>query len=108
MSIRQSIANPECKETVMLRAVVICPDEEVCGCLKEMLDHVGIVSVARTLSQYPNELNLTRMLRAIGPQIVFLSVESLDRATDVVATMEETAPGIHIVAVSRSRDPHIM
>jgi pilus assembly protein CpaE len=93
---------------MMLRAIVICPDDEVCEHLKEMLATVGVVSIARTLNHYPNELNLTRMVRAIGPQIVFLSVQSLDRAVEVVGMLEETAPGIHIVAVSRTRDPHVM
>ncbi len=92
----------------MLRAVVICPDEEVSEHLKGMTSSLEKVSIARTLNHYPNELNLTRMVRAIGPGIVFLSVESPERALEVVGILEETTPGLHIIAVGRSRDPNIL
>lgn len=92
----------------MLRAVVICPDEEVSEHLRGMTSSMEAVSIARTLSHYPNELNLTRMVRAIGPGVVFLSVQSPDRALEVVGILEETTPGLHIIAVGRSRDPNIL
>ncbi len=92
----------------MLRAVIICPDEEVTEHLKETSASLGTVSVARTLNQYPNELNLTRMVRAISPGIVFLGVQSLERALEVAEILEATSPGLYVIAVGRSRDPNVL
>jgi pilus assembly protein CpaE len=93
---------------MMLRAIVICPDEEICQHLKETTASLQTISIARTLNHYPNELSLTRMVRAVGPQIVLLSVQSLDRALEAAETLEETAPGLYIVAIGRSRVPEML
>jgi pilus assembly protein CpaE len=92
----------------VLRTIVICPDEEICQHLKETTASSGSISIARTLNHYPNELSLTRMVRAVGPQIVLLGVQSLDRALEAAATLEETAPGLYIVAIGRNRDPEML
>jgi pilus assembly protein CpaE len=93
---------------MMLRAVVICPDEEICQYLKETTASLGTISIARILNHYPNQLSLTRMVRAVGPQLVLLSVQSLNQALEAAETLEETAPGLYIVAIGRSRDPEML
>ncbi len=40
--------------------------------------------------------------------LVFLGVESLERGLEVAATLEEIAPGVQIVALSRTRDAHLL
>ncbi|MBL8230972.1 MAG: hypothetical protein JNL98_20935 [Bryobacterales bacterium] len=45
------------------------------------------------------------MLRSSAPQILFLSIESLSRALEVVQTAEEQLPGVQVIAIGRTVDP---
>jgi pilus assembly protein CpaE len=92
----------------MLRAICVCPDQEVTAQLQEAVADVGNILFVRMVNHYPNELNLVRMVRATGPGLVFLSIESMSRALEVAANLEEIAPGIQVVAISRSRDPQVL
>ena len=92
----------------MLRAITICPDPEVAAQFGETIADIGWILMSRTLNHYPNEITLGRLVRATCPELVFLSVESMDRAFEVAATLEEASPGIQVVALSRSRDPQLL
>ena len=91
-----------------MRAVVICPDQEVSLCLQEMTAEITGLAIARTVNHYPNELNLVRIIRAVAPQVIFLSIESMDTALEIASFLAEKAPGLHLVALSRSRDPGLL
>ncbi|MBI4893451.1 MAG: hypothetical protein HY821_22710 [Acidobacteria bacterium] len=92
----------------MLRALVICPDSR----LAEMLDHAlaaaQIVKVVRDFDHYPGELDFMRGVRANAPQVVFLSIESMVKAMDLLALIERETPGLQVVAVSRSVDSGLL
>lgn len=90
---------------VMLKGAVICPDEELSEKLEQLLTDLGVVALVRTLPRYPNAHELTRMLRSSAPQILFLSIESLSRALEVVQTAEEQLPGVQVIAIGRTVDP---
>jgi pilus assembly protein CpaE len=92
----------------MLKGAIICPDEELSEKLEGLLADLGVVALVRTLPRYPNVHELTRMLRSSAPQILFLSVESLGRALEVVQTAEEQLPGVQVVAIGRSIDPQTL
>lgn len=92
----------------MLRGVIICADNNLSERLESSLSELGIVGIVRTIDHYPNELELTRFLRAHAPQIVFLSIESMSRAMEVVACVEATIPGIQVIAISRDCDPQVL
>ncbi|MBI3682040.1 MAG: AAA family ATPase [Acidobacteria bacterium] len=49
-----------------------------------------------------------RMLRAHGPQVLFLSIESLSRALEIVAAAEAQLPGLQVIAVGRNADPQTL
>lgn len=89
----------------MLKGAIICPDEELSERLEELLTGTGAVSVIRTIPRYPNAHEFTRMLRANAPEVLFLSLESLARALEIVTTAEAQLPGIQFVAIGRSVDP---
>jgi pilus assembly protein CpaE len=93
---------------VMLKGAIICPDEELSEKLEGLLTDLGVVALVRTLPRYPNAHELTRMLRSSAPQVLFLSVESLGRALEVVQTAEEQLPGVQVVAIGRSIDPQTL
>jgi pilus assembly protein CpaE len=93
------------QEQSMLKGAIICPDEELSEQLEELLADMGVVAVLRTIPRYPNGHELMRMLRANAPQVLFVSIESLSRALEVVVAAEAQLPGIQFVAVGRSADP---
>jgi DNA-binding NarL/FixJ family response regulator len=78
----------------MLRGVIICSDKD--------LRWIGIL---RSLDHYPSEVELTRFLRAAGPNVVFLSVEMVKIALELAARIEGQAPGTQIVVFDRVCQP---
>src|SRR6266571_9041846 len=92
----------------MLRAIAICPDIELNGRLDTALSDIGGVTVTRVMDHYPNQQELVRFLRAHAPQIVFLSTESMARATDILRDIEKHTPGVQVIAMGRASDPQIL
>ncbi len=93
---------------LMLRAILICPDQELGNSLEEKLLEIGQVGIARRLDRYPTNLEMVRLIRALAPHVVFLSIESMSKAFDVLGAIEANAPGIQMVAVHRMCDPQIL
>jgi pilus assembly protein CpaE len=50
-------------------------------------------------------MDLIRAMRALGPQLLFLSVQDMEKALATVRTVEVESPGVQIVAVDRTCDP---
>jgi pilus assembly protein CpaE len=92
----------------MLRGVIICGDQDLSIRLERSLAEVGRVGVVRTIDHYPDLVELTRMLRGVAPEVLFLSTESMTRTADLVKQVEANAPGVQIVAISRSSDPEVL
>lgn len=92
----------------MLKGAIICPDEDLGVKLEDLLSDVGLVAIVRTVPRYPNAAELQRMLRATAPQVLFLSVESLARAMEIVNAAEAEIPGLQIVAIGRNPDPQTL
>lgn len=92
----------------MLKGAIICPDEDLAVKLEDLLSDLGVVAVVRTLPRYPNAADLTRMLRATAPQVLFLSIESLARAMEIVNAAESEIPGVQMVAIGRNPDPQTL
>ena len=92
----------------MLRGIIICPDPDLSGRCQQLLDEVGHVHVTRTLEHYPNSLELLRFLRAHAPQVVFLSVESMTKAIEIIHEIEKHTPGVQILAMGRHCEPQVL
>ncbi len=92
----------------MLRAIVICPDQELSERLEASLQATGEVSVQRVLDRYPIAVDLVRALRAHAPEVVFLSFEQVDKAQEVAKFLETEADGIQIVAIHRHLDAGLL
>ncbi|MBI4909389.1 MAG: hypothetical protein HY820_37570 [Acidobacteria bacterium] len=88
----------------MLKGAIICPDQEVAERLEEPLSGTGILAVIRTIPHYPSAHELTRILRANAPQILFISIESLSRALEIITAAEEQLPGVQFIAIGRTAD----
>ncbi len=92
----------------MLRGIIICPDADVTDRLESALADLGLVSITRVLDHYPNSLELMRFVRAHAPHVIFLSTDSMSRATELVKEMDQRVPGIQTVAMSRVCDPQLL
>jgi pilus assembly protein CpaE len=92
----------------MLRGVIICGDSDLAGRLEDSLAEIGKVGVVRTVDHYPDLVELTRLLRAAAPEIVFLSTEEMPRASELVKQVEANAPGVQIIAINRTSDPNVL
>jgi pilus assembly protein CpaE len=92
----------------VLRAIVICPDQELSERLEVAVQATGDVTVQRTLDRYPIAIDLVRALRAHAPEVVFLSFEDVDKAQEVAKFLEAEADGIQIVAIHRHLDARLL
>ncbi len=88
-----------------LRSVIISPDQELAQYLSGIFLELGGISVVRQLDRYPNQIDLTRMLRSHAPQVVFLSIEGASLATEIASQIDKLMPGVQVVAVGRSCEP---
>lgn len=89
----------------MLRTIVISPDTEVNGGLLSILEETPDFDVRRTVTHYPGKVDLARILRAHGAEVVMLGIQDLERALEVVRWIEAEAPGVQSVALDRACDP---
>jgi Flp pilus assembly CpaE family ATPase len=92
----------------LLRAIVICPDADLVSRLSRALMELGEVTVARSMQQYPETVDLVRTLRAHAPDVIFLSFENLEKAAQIVRFLETEAKGVQIIAVDRIADAKIL
>jgi len=92
----------------MLRGVIICPNRALLTQTEAALEPIGGLTLLRAFDHYPTTLALSRFLRAQGPNLVFLSVESVKEALATAAELETCCPGIQVVAIERVCDPLVL
>jgi pilus assembly protein CpaE len=92
----------------ILRAIIISPDTELASYVHRILADTERVSVARVVNDYPNQIDLTRILRSHGPQVVFVSIDRPDHLATITAHIEQTMPGMQVVAFGRSVEPQVL
>lgn len=90
--------------TILLRSIVICPDQDRAARLEAAVTATGEITVGRILNRYPNAIDLVRCLRAHAPEIVFLSFDSLQKAQEVLKFLESEAEGIQVIAIHQQMD----
>jgi pilus assembly protein CpaE len=92
----------------VLRCLIVSPDRELASHLESAVLALGEVTVCRTLHAYPGEVDLMRSLRAHGPQVMFLSFESSEKAIEIVKLLESHGTGVQVVAIHRVMDAAVM
>lgn len=92
----------------MLRAVIVSPDTEMASRLEELISRSSQVALIKATDRYLLGHDLERFLRANAPQVVFLSVQQLERAIEAYHTMEQVIPGIQVVAIDRGCNPSVL
>jgi len=88
-----------------LRGIVICPEGDLAARFDEALADFQGVQLVRELRRYPDHLELMRMIRASVPHVLFVSMETLPKALEILSTVRAEAPGIQVAALSRTLDP---
>lgn len=88
----------------MLTTVIVCPNPALLGQLKDMLVGSMNLSVARTYSHYPSDLEITQCVRANQPDLVFIGMDVLDNALQVVAAIQGEFPGLPLIAIDHGSD----
>lgn len=83
----------------MIRAAIICPDQDLADQLQQALSKFPSVSIARVLHQYPNAVKLPAFLNASAPDLVFLSAKNTSDAIDVATRINAEMTGTPIVAI---------
>lgn len=92
----------------MLRAIVVSPDQELGERLEDLLCELGQIAVTRNVNRYPTALDLTRVMRAHAPHVIFLGIADLDQALELVREVETAHPGVQFVAIHRVCEPPVL
>jgi pilus assembly protein CpaE len=92
----------------VLRTLILSPDREVTAQLQRVLAEVEGANVVRVVGHRPDAIELSRILRSNGPQVVFLSTADIDYCGRAAAHIEAIMPGLQTVAVGRNADPELL
>lgn len=85
----------------MLRTIIISPNTGISERLAETLTGFdGTVQLCRVVDRYPDSIELSRVLRAHAPDVVFLSFEVSGQAVASVRYIESQNPGLQIIAIN--------
>jgi pilus assembly protein CpaE len=85
----------------LLRGLIVCPNKDLTDRLTRLLEVVGLVSVARSLEQYPSQPDLVKLMQANAPDVVFLSFESDQEAARLAESIEKEWKGVHVVGLHK-------
>jgi pilus assembly protein CpaE len=85
----------------MLRAIIVSPDKELGGELEDLFFELGHIGVTRNLERYATALELTRVMRAHAPHVIFVDISELPKALALVREVEAAHPGVQFVAIHR-------
>ena len=92
----------------MLRTLIVGADSNLAARLEVMFQEVERFALVRAVDSYPEGMRLERMLRAHAPQVVFLCIDHLENAMLVRAGIEETVPGLPLVAFGRNSTQQVL
>jgi pilus assembly protein CpaE len=76
--------------------------------LQRALAVLGEVTLSRSVPQYPDAVDLVRTLRAHAPDVIFLSFENIEKASQIVRFLETEAQGVQVIAVDKAGDAKVL
>jgi pilus assembly protein CpaE len=88
----------------MLRSFIFGRDQALAEQIQKLLWELGFDNGTRILDRYPGNHEVPSLVRGHAPHLIFLDLQAMDRALDVVAAVNETAPGTPIVSFSKTFD----
>ena len=91
-----------------MRAILICPGEDLRKEFEQAIAPHWVLNISRTLDEYPTPEDLRRVVRAWAPEIVFLNIENLHMAELIARQLEAEFPAIQRVALHASQDVTVL
>jgi pilus assembly protein CpaE len=88
----------------MLKGLIISSDPDLADRFEIAARASKRLGIVRVLDRYPDGVTLSRLLRVTGPQVIFLGSERIEHAPDLLNFIETNAPGMQVVAISRTRE----
>ena len=82
----------------MLRTIIISPDKQLGEQLQAAIVQNSSASIVRMIDKYPTIIDLTRVVRAHAPQVVFVTTESVEQVVSIAEHLEQILPGIQVIA----------
>lgn len=92
----------------MLRCITIGADKDLAEQLEVMFIQARRFEVVRSIPKYLTGADLGRVLRAHAPQVIFLCVNELYNALVVREEIEQTVPGLPVVAFGDNLNQQIL
>lgn len=92
----------------MLRAAIICPDQDLGNQLERALLESRVSAVVLNINRYPDAVELERLLAERSCEAIFLSYESPQRFGVVTSILEKKAAGLPIAAVVNACEPAML
>jgi pilus assembly protein CpaE len=92
----------------MLRGLVITTDNALSAELTGALEGSPEIAIVRVLDRQPAGADLARFIRAHAPDVVFSGVDQLSETAELIATLEEEAPGVQVIGISRHCDASLL
>jgi pilus assembly protein CpaE len=90
--------------TLMLNTVIVCPNHALLGQLKDTLVGTMNLTVSRTYSHYPSVLEITQCVRANQPDLLFVGMDVVESALQVVAAVQAEFPALPLIAIDHGSD----
>lgn len=89
-------------------AILICPDLMLAQELQSVASTLPGLMVARVVEHYPESGELTRIIRAVDPRVLFIGTESFTPVSNMVAHLEKTVPHLPVVVFARHPEPTLL
>jgi pilus assembly protein CpaE len=86
--------------TKMLRAVLICPDDQLSQELAVAVPNVIDLGIVRALTAYPSPEELLRLIRVRKVDLLLLCVDDFAQSEMLAKSIDDLMPGFPIVTVS--------
>jgi pilus assembly protein CpaE len=84
---------------VPVRCAVISPDGALISGLSEILSESSSVDLVKTVTAFPDECGLRRLLLFNAPEVIFLDARRVQQALEVVSLLDKTGSDAHVVAI---------
>jgi len=92
----------------MLRTIIIGAGSELTGQIEKALEELGRFALLRSINRYPEAQEIERLLLARAPEVIFLCADALPGAVSVWEAIQQTMPGMPVVAFGRDTEPQVL
>ncbi len=93
---------------MILRTIVLGADEDLSQRLEMVFLETGRFGLVRSFDSYLDDYSVERLIRVHGPQVIFLCADDIAEAGRVKQRIDQTLPGLPVVAFGRDACPEVL